>query len=225
MPSTKRINSTRILRFNVIVTNRESLLSDDEVISQHFESIEYFNSYISTHTPRAIDYFGRALDFSTIRNYKSAIEDLNKAIALTPNFAMAYFLRAMARYNQIKIDDISEEPLKGATDVVQMKKLEKYSRLKEVLNDWGKLIELNPRMAIAYFNKGNTLLEMQDYVEALNAYSKAIELDATLGEAYYNRGFVYLKIGNKEKGILDLSKAGELGVIPSYNLLKRLANH
>ena len=66
---------------------------------------------------------------------------------------------------------------------------------------------------------------MQDYVEALNAYSKAIELDATLGEAYYNRGFVYLKIGNKEKGIADLSKAGELGVIPSYNLLKRLANY
>ena len=218
------INSTRILRFNVMVTNRESLLTDDEIISKHFESIEYFNSYISTHSPRAIDYFGRALDFSIIRNYKSAINDLDKAISLTPNFALAYFLRAMARYNQIKIDGISEEPLKGGAEAAQMKKLEKYTQLKEVLTDWDKLIELNPRMAIAYFNKGNTLLEMQDYVEAINAYNKAIELDAVLGEAYYNRGFVYLKMGNKEKGIADLSKAGELGVIPSYNLLKRLAN-
>jgi hypothetical protein len=43
-----------------------------------------------------------------------------------------------------------------------------------------------------------------------------------MGEAYYNRGFVYLKLGNKDAGIADLSKAGELGIIPSYNLLKRM---
>ena len=217
------INASRLLRFNLVVTNRESFLLDKEVIARHFESIDYFNSYITTHTPRAIDYFGRALDFVVTRNYKSAIEDLSRAISLTPNFSLSYFLRAVAKYNQMKIDDATEEPLKGSVDAVQMKKLTKHSRLKEVLEDWDKLIELQPRMAIAYYNKGNALLEMQDYVEAISAYDKAIQLDPVLGEAYYNRGYVYLKMGNKEKGIADLSKAGEIGVIPSYNLLKRLA--
>ena len=43
-----------------------------------------------------------------------------------------------------------------------------------------------------------------------------------LGEAYYNRGYVYLQLGNKEAGLENLSKAGELGVIPSYSLLKKM---
>ena len=63
---------------------------------------------------------------------------------------------------------------------------------------------------------------MQDYVGALGEYNKAIKLDASLGEAYFNRGYVYLKMGNKEAAIADISKAGEYGIISSYNLLKRI---
>ncbi len=217
------INSSRILRFNIVVTNREQTLTDNKDIASHFESIQYFNSYLTTHTPRALDYFGRALDFSVTRNYKSAITDLDKAIALTPNFAMAYFLRAIARYNQIKIDDFASEPLKGGTDMAKINAMNRHSALMAVVADWDKLISLQPRLSIAYFNKGNTLLEMQDYVEALKCFDKAIQLEPTLGEAYYNRGYVYLKLGNKDSGVADLSKAGELGIVPSYNLLKRLA--
>jgi len=29
-------------------------------------------------------------------------------------------------------------------------------------------------------------------------------------------------MGNKDSGVADLSKAGELGVLPSYNVLKRM---
>jgi tetratricopeptide (TPR) repeat protein len=78
-------------------------------------------------------------------------------------------------------------------------------------------------MAIAYYNKGNILLQAGDYTSALSAYSHAIEIKSDFGEAYYNRGYIYLKLGNKEAGVADLSKAGELGIVPSYNLLKRIA--
>ncbi len=219
----EEINAMRILRFDVVVTNREQVLADNATIAKHFESIEYFNSYIANHKPRAIDYFGRALDFVVTRNYKSAVVDLDKAIELTPNFTLAYFLRAISKYNQIKIDEIAQEPLKGVADEAKIKAKSRHSVLSEVLTDWDKLIELQPRMAIAYYNKANTLLEMQDFAQAISLYNKVIQLDPLMGEAYYNRGYIYLKMGNKEKGVADLSKAGELGVIPSYNLLKRLA--
>ena len=64
---------------------------------------------------------------------------------------------------------------------------------------------------------------MQDFTSALSAFTKAIELKPDFGEAYYNRGYVYLKLGNRPSGIADLSKSGELGIVPSYNLLKRMA--
>ena len=56
----------------------------------------------------------------------------------------------------------------------------------------------------------------------MQAYSEAIKIDPEFGEAYFNRGLAYLNSGNKNQAFSDLSKAGELGVIPSYNILKRM---
>ncbi len=221
------INSTRILRFMVMVTNHEPQLTDEGEIKRHFESIEYYDSYISSHAPRAIDYFGRAMDHVTIHNYKAAIEDLDKAIGLARDFTLAYFLRAIAKYKNIEMERVEQEDdqLAKADDpvAVQMARREAHEKYSEVIADFDKVIELSPRTAVAYFNKGNMLLELNDYTSALSAYGKALELKPDMGEAYYNRGYVYLKLGNKEAGLADLSKAGELGILPSYNLLKRMA--
>ena len=64
---------------------------------------------------------------------------------------------------------------------------------------------------------------MQDFTSAIAAFSRAIDLKPDLGEAYYNRGYIYLKLGNERAGIADLSKAGELGIVPAYNLIKRIS--
>ena len=65
-----------------MTTNREPQLSDEDAIGKHFSSIEYYNGYLETHRPRAIDYFGRAMDYYTLHNYASAMADLDRAIAL-----------------------------------------------------------------------------------------------------------------------------------------------
>ena len=55
--------------------------------------------------------------------------------------------------------------------------------------------------------------------EAYIAYSKAIELYPNFAEAYYNRAVVQILMKDVNKGLIDLSKAGELGVTQAYNLL------
>ena len=77
-------------------------------------------------------------------------------------------------------------------------------------------------MAFAYYNKGVVLAAAGDNTSALSLLSTAISLKPDFGEAYYNRGFIYMQLGQRQKGSDDLSKAGELGVIPSYNLMKRM---
>lgn len=215
------INRSRVLRFVLQVTNNSPTLSDPDAIKRHFESIEYYNSYLSTHTPRAIDYFGRAMDFMTLRNYPSAITDFTRAIELAPDFTMAYFMRAAAR-EQLALapaatDDGSEKPADPKLQREQMRIAQA-----EAMADIDKVIKLSPEMPIAYYNKGVMLIDRQDYTSALNALNRAIELNPSFGEAYYNRGYVYLHLGNREAGSADLRKAGELGVVPSYNLLKRM---
>lgn len=202
------VNSTRMLRFMVQLTNADTGPSDEANINRHFRSVEYYNSYLSTHTPRAIDYFGRAMDFVVLRDYASAIEDLNRALALTPDFALGYFERATARYKSMQAGNVEAS--------------ERQMETRAVIADLDKAIELSPRMAFAYYNKGNVLAELGDFTSALMAYNKAIEMKPDFGEAYYNRGYVYFQIGDHDKGVVNLSKAGELGVVPSYNLIKRM---
>ena len=206
------INSTRILRKTIHLSSTETLLADDDEIKSHFESIEYYNSYISTHQPRAIDYFARAMDFYTLRNYDAAITDLDRAIELTPDFALAYFLRAIATVKNQSTLTV------GNTSGLSTQN----TAIRRALDDFDKVIALSPRNPFAYYNKGNLLVEIQDYTSAVAAYTKAIEIKPDFGEAFFNRGFSYLTLGNRQLGLPDVSKAGELGIIPSYNLLKRM---
>lgn len=211
------VNSTQILRFMIQVTNRVPALEDESIVNTHFNSIEYYNSYLSSHTPRAIEYFGRGMDFMTTRNYTSAIADFTRAVNLTPDWSLPYFMRAMALYFDMKSPHKDQnEEFKNAGFEMER------ARLKEILDDLDKVEELIPTSPFAYYNKGTILLEKGDLTSAISALNKAIELKPDFGEAYFNRGYAYMQLGNRVAGAADLSKAGELGILPSYNLLKRM---
>lgn len=215
-----QLNRTRALRYLLQVTNHEFTLTDPEEINKHFQSIDYYNSYLATHTPRAIDYFGRAMDQITLRNYAAAISDLDLAIKIAPDFTVAYLMRAIAHERHASTPRSASEK-ETAFDALGPSSVQSEKKL--VLADIDKVIELSPNMAIAYFNKGVALAEMKDYTSAMSAFNRAIEIKPDFGEAYYNRGFCYFQLGNRQAGSADLSKAGELGIVPSYNLLKRMA--
>jgi tetratricopeptide (TPR) repeat protein len=214
------INTTRMLRFLLQVTNHEPSMTDEETATTHFNSINYYNSYIASHAPRAIDFLGRAMDYMTLRDYEHAIADLDKAIALTPDFALAYLIRANARYlnSRVKIhsDQESTSRLPGIA-------LPSAGQLRSAIADLDSVIKLSPSMPIAYYNKGVILAGESDFTSALQCFNKAIELKSDFGEAYYNRGYVFLSLGNRDAAFADLSRAGGLGIVPSYNLLKRMS--
>lgn len=209
------INASRMLRSMVFVTSKPVNLSDPDMIKRHFESIEYYNSYIATHAPRTIDFLGRALDLITVRNYDAAIADLDRAVAMSPDHAVAYMLRAQARYYQrIEAESYAKPEEKDGSP--------RRNMLVLALADIDKAIEYSPRSAPLWYDKGNILYAMGDLTSAMAAYTKAIETEPAMGEAYFNRGYIKLKIGNESGGIEDLSKAGELGKVSAYNLIKRV---
>lgn len=214
------VNATRMLRFLLQVTNHAPAMTDEEVAQNHFNSIQYYNSYLAGHTPRAIDYLGRAMDFMTLKDYENAIADLDRAIAITPDFTLAYLLRSNARYLLSK-GHISSDDHSAASNPKYATRELRPSNL--AIEDIDSVIKLSPNMPIAYYNKGVMLAELGDYTSALQEFNKAIELRPDFGEAYYNRGYVYLNLGNKDAAFTDLSKAGQLGIVPSYNLLKRMS--
>ncbi len=211
------LNNTHSLRFLLQVTNHEPRISDNDEARRHFESIDYYTSYLSTHAARPTDYFGRGMDFMSVHDYTSAEADFSRAIEIEPRFTLAWMLRGIARYKSMhasKSDGEQEDKSLPRID----------SPIKLILNDFQEVEKLSPEMAVNYYNMGILYTEVDDYTSALTAFNRAIELKPDFGEAYYNRGYVYFKLGNRESGSADLSKAGELGIVPSYNLLKRMSN-
>jgi len=225
MKEMAQVNDLHVLPLSLTLTCNEPSLSEYNT-GIRFASIEYFNSLISTSEPRAVDYFGRAMDYILLRNVDAAIDDASKAISLTPDFALAYFLRFNARFLKMQMPHNVTGAANGAgNDVAAQQMLDRNAEQKEyadLLNDINTVIKLSPRNTYAYYNLGHVQAMMEDYSKALISYSKSIELKPDLGEAYFNRGLIYMRLGDKVNGTADLSKAGELGVLASYNILKRM---
>lgn len=223
MQEMAQINDMHVLSSPLtLVCNAASLSEYDARI--RFASVDYYNGLLSTSQPRAVDYYGRAMDFLLLRNVDAAIADATRAIELTPDFALAYFLRFNARALKMEMERNSSTTSHDA--VVQSQAMLAshihQADMQALLDDINHVIALSPRNTYAYYNRGHLQALMGDFSSAITSYSKAIELKPDLGEARFNRGLIYMQLGDRERGSADLSKAGELGILGSYNILKRM---
>ena len=223
------INESRLLRGTLTLINGEHQL-DEEEIQRNFANIDYYNSLIASSKPRSIDYFARGMEYMLVKNPDAAISDADVAIAMSPQFMLAYFMRANAHYMQYRMAQARDAQNGDLQADAPDNKSQAMLRLRQdattldlMIADLDQVIKLSPKNVYAHYNKGNCYMLQGDYTSAISCYTAAIEIKPDLAEAYYNRGLMYLRMGNKEMGVADLSKAGELGVLPSYNVLKRMS--
>lgn len=220
------LNQAAYLNRTIYLSNEQTTPTDAQEIQSLFTDIENYTSLISQGRQRPVDYFGRAMVYLTLKNYESAISDLDKAIEQNDRFTVAFMARAYARHclliaqsRAAKLDNSGSENSESSAMLEMQQRHVAYT---QIIADYDNALRLNPRLIYAWYNKGAIYYELQDFTSALNCYSQSIEINPDFGQAYFNRGLVYLQMGNKNQGITDLSKAGELGVLPSYNVLKRM---
>jgi len=77
---------------------------------------------------------------------------------------------------------------------------------REALERYSRAIELDPKLAVAYNNRGFVHWNLNNYEQAVVDYSRAIELKPKYAMAYNNRAFAYKALGNKEAAIADFEK-------------------
>ena len=148
----------------------------------------------------------RALAYSIIQNYESAIDDLSLCIQDDSLSVEAFWLRAVC---QSRLNDFNAAQ---GTDI--------RMKTANVLADLSKALAIR-ESAYLYYNRGNVYVQRNDLHHAIEDYTQAIRLDANLAEAYYNRGLALLDSHRDAEGIADLSKAGELGLYTAYSIIKR----
>ena len=225
MREVAEVNDSRLLPATLSLVSGDQRLGEQE-INRHFASIEYYNSLLSGAKPRAVDYFARGMDYLMVRDPDAAIADADRAIAASPEFTLAYFLRANAKYMKYRMAqsgaEVDEVTTTDAKTQAMLHQREDAETLQQVVADLDQVLKRSPKNVYAHFDKGNAYMLLNDYTGAISSFTNALEVKPDLGEAYYNRGLMYLRLGNKTLGVADLSKAGELGILPSYNVLKRM---
>lgn len=221
-PALDQYNKEKKISSTLKITNNELALTA-ELVNGHFDAINDISTRLAADETNADIYFNRALEFALVQDFNSAVEDLNKAISLRPNFMLAYFCRANIRYKLVEYVKNNTDPNNLAIDKNKKISTEKQSRfdVEMIMHDYDKVNEMNPDFSFAYFNKANILCTQKDFKTAISNYSKSISIDPDFAEAYFNRGLTYLFIGEDAKGLSDLSKAGELGIYQAYNLIQR----
>lgn len=204
----EELNRRKLLPGTLYVTNTAAESLSEERADELFSILDTYNANIASGNARPVDYLGRAVTNILLKNYRAAVDDLDKAIELNPNFTAAWLARAYAKKGALLSHDPAE-------------KLLPYND-RDILADLDKALALNPRLIYAIYNKGNVLYAAGDFTSALAQFSKALEINPEFAEALYNRGLTYLALGNREKAFTDLSRAGELGILPSYRVLKNM---
>ena len=91
----------------------------------------------------------------------------------------------------------------------------------ESISDMEAAASLLGNVAFIHYDLANLYVLSSQLVRAIESYDRAIALYPYMGDAYFNRGLVLIYLKDKEKGCIDLSRAGELGVGDSYNVISR----
>jgi tetratricopeptide (TPR) repeat protein len=223
------INRLKIVPVYFCLSNNEiPLLSD--IISIHFTAIKTITDSLSNRNNQVEKYLSRGIEFSLVKDYIGALNDFDKVIQISPDYILGYFSRANIRLKLIESQGTSN---KSSFNDVKINKQQFINpeitdfeddsnfTYQMIIEDYDKVIKLSPDFSFAYYNKANILCTQKDFQTAISYYSKSIEIDPDFAEAYFNRGLTYLFIGEDAKGLVDLSKAGELGIYKAYNLIQR----
>lgn len=170
-------------------------------------------------------YFLRGVVQSLLRQYTNAVNALSAAIDMDPCNPLLYMQRSAVQaemtdfissmdgeYSRISLEHDPSSPVRGAVS--------RTYNYDESIADLNKAVKLNPEIPQIYYNRGNLHALSGNFPEAFADYTRALELDPLLAEAYFNRGLVQIYMRDTRKGLLDVSKAGELGVGEAYTVLK-----
>ncbi|HEY9048802.1 MAG TPA: tetratricopeptide repeat protein [Ohtaekwangia sp.] len=180
----------------------------------------------------AKDYTQKGRELYERNEFMESLLNVNKAIEMDPNYAVAYYLRgnikdrfddrhgAMKDYNTALEKNPKFADAFFARGNVKMKLQDYYG----AISDFSSAISINENYIEAYFNRGKAKQFLQAYEDAINDCSKIIQINPKNVDAYYMRGILRIDFGDVKNGCLDLSKAGELGDLKAYEVIKEKCN-
>ena len=164
----------------------------------------------------------QARRLSMVGRYEEAIEEIDRAIELKPDYANSYVHRAVIYKDQrnlfkavesyTKALDLNNNQPSVHYDMAQaMRQLRMY---KPAIESYKQALRLNPKMFQAYNNLGITYQRAKMYEAAVAAFKRVLEMNPRYTKAYNNLGASYAQNGEIDQAVTAFQKAIEID--PTY---------
>ena len=143
------------------------------------------------------------------------LNNANKALAIKPDFADAYYNIGIALQQKNKL----EEAIEAYNKALAIKPdyanayynigiaLQQKNKLEEAIEAYNKALAIKPDYVDAYYNMGTVLQHQNKLEEAIEAYNKALTIKPDYIDAYYNMGIVLKEQNKLEEAIEAYNKA------------------
>ena len=96
------------------------------------------------------------------------------------------------------------------------------SKWQEAREAYTRAIELDPKYAWAFMNRGVAYGRLGNHQQAIRDFDRAVELDPKYADAYLNRGVYYGKLGDQGQEIRDYKTAATLGSKAAQDILRSI---
>ena len=182
---------------------------DDQVTADMTEAIRIAPNNASLYVMR-----GRAL--CRRRDYRGAVEDLDRAVAIEPADPGIRTVRGeihLAAGDAERAIADGEEVVRRHPEHVRAQLLigEATLRLKHDLaraaEIFGSAIARDPKSARAWFSRGDAYLQTEQNAQSMQDLDKALELDPKCAEAFSLRGDLHLVQGEYAEAVADYRRA------------------
>lgn len=206
------------------LTNKEEVIHD----SLSEKEADSLSRRVDTVSANPRYYFNLGVYNISLKKFNHAIRDFSIALQLDSCYTPAYFCLSNARYKLLEqmhsLDDYADQITIAQKDQGLQEKVKMTAGLpiyEDIIRGYDKSVQLDSGFSFAYYNRGYLKAKLGKYQEAIIDFTQAIHHRPDLSEAIYNRGLLFLLLKNRELGCEDLSRAGELGILSSYQVMKR----
>tara|TARA_B110001450_G_scaffold182917_1_gene170926 strand:- start:472 stop:1512 length:1041 start_codon:yes stop_codon:yes gene_type:complete len=186
---------------NTLVVEKESAIVNSNLNNELYEiDKEIINNPKSPNV-----YLKRALYHQNKRNFNSALEDINRALSITPDLSFLKYHKAsilyeLAVFNQdislideskIYLDNcIKEDPDIISARILRAKIFLFEKKTEEAMKLANQVLKIDKRIAEAYFIKGMIYHFLGNSNLASSSYQTAIEVDPNYFDAYIHMGML-----------------------------------
>lgn len=183
-------------------------------VQKYAEAKQQLDAVIAADSKNPTAYFWRAMFYKDQDKPAEAIQDLQKAVEIDPQYYQSTMMLAQmyARKGDTKALEYFDKAAKldsTSSEAMYAKSmfLQENGKIDQAITNYQKLIEQDPQNKDAFYNLGYIYYNQNELKKAYQHFDLATKMDPVFAKAYYMRGLCAEKMGKANEAKNDYNKA------------------